>query len=107
MFLFLLVVFFLGVSFVPITNAYKGSITVALPQEPPTMDPNITTNAIGFMLWSWSYDTLLKYDMLTKTVKPWLVDKWEKVSPTKVKFHIRDDAVFADGSPVTSEAVVF
>jgi len=104
---FLLVVLFLGVSFVPVTNAYKGSITVALPQEPPTMDPNITTNAIGFMLWSWSYDTLLKYDMLTKTVKPWLVDKWEKVNPTKVKFHIREDAVFADGSPVTSEAVLY
>ncbi|MBT3434474.1 MAG: hypothetical protein HOC91_10720 [Nitrospinaceae bacterium] len=105
--LFLLVVLFLGVSIVPVTNAYKGSIAVALPQEPPTMDPNITTNAIGFMLWSWSYDTLVKYDMLTKTVKPWLVDKWEKVNPTTVKFHIREDAVFADGSPVTSQAVVF
>ena len=103
----LFIVFFLGVAVVPITDAYKGTVTVALPQEPPTMDPNITTNAIGFMLWSWSYDTLVKYDMLTKTVKPWLVDKWEKISPTKIKFHIRDDAVFTDGTPVTSEAVVY
>ena len=105
--LFVLLVLMFGLSSVPILHAYKGTVTVAFPQEPPTMDPNITTNTIGFIGWSWSYDTLVKYDMYTKKPRPWLAEKWEKISPTKIKFYLRKDAVFSDGSPVTADAVAF
>ncbi len=103
---FLMVLLF-GVSSVPIALGAKGTVTVAFPQEPPTMDPNITTNAIGFINWSWSYDTLIKYDMETRKPRPWLAVRWEKLSPTKIKFYLRKDAVFSDGSPVTGAAVAF
>lgn len=107
LFFALFMILFLGVAQAPIVDAFKGTVTIALPAEAPTMDPNITSNSVGFMVWGWNYDTLLKYDMIgTKTV-PWLATKWEKLSPTSFKFWLRKDAKFADGTPVTVEAIKF
>ncbi|MFC1491676.1 ABC transporter substrate-binding protein [Nitrospinota bacterium] len=103
--LVLFMILFCGVAAAPLAHSFKGTVTVGLPQEAPTMDPNITTNAIGFLLWGWAYDSLVKYDMYTKKFNPWLAEKWKRVGPTAYKFWLRKDAKFADGTPVTAEAV--
>ncbi|MFC1491017.1 ABC transporter substrate-binding protein [Nitrospinota bacterium] len=103
--LFLVLVF--GMVGAPLADAYKGTVKIALPADAPTMDPNITSNAIGFMIWGWAYDTLLKYDMSTNKRIPWLATKWKRLSPTKIKFWLRKGAKFSDGTPVTTAAVQY
>jgi peptide/nickel transport system substrate-binding protein len=41
------------------------------------------------------------------TYQPGLAESWEQTSPVSYRFTLRPDAKFSDGSPVTSEDVVF
>jgi peptide/nickel transport system substrate-binding protein len=88
--------------------ADKDTVTIALTGEPPTMDPHRVSNFIGAMVWRWSYDTLITAETGTGEHKPWLATKWESTDNNKtVKFWLRQDATFSDGTPVTSESIKF
>ena len=88
--------------------AAKDQVVIALSGEPPTMDPHRTSNFVGAMVWRWPYDTLLSRETGTGKLIPWLAEKYELLEGTKkIKFWLRKDAVFADGSPVTSQAMVW
>ncbi|OGL62937.1 MAG: hypothetical protein A3J27_08870 [Candidatus Tectomicrobia bacterium RIFCSPLOWO2_12_FULL_69_37] len=82
-------------------------VTIGHATDPPTMDPNATSDALGFVVWGWAYDTLVKYNLQKKETIPWLAEKWEKLGPTSFKFWLRKDAKFSDGTPVTAHAVKF
>lgn len=90
-------------------DAAKGdTVTIALSGEPPTMDPHRTSNFIGAMVWRWPYDTLLSRETGTGKIIPWLAEKYELLEGTKkIKFWLRKDANFADGSPVTSQSMAW
>jgi peptide/nickel transport system substrate-binding protein len=98
-----------GVVGVPPTHAAANdTVTIALTGEPPTMDPHRVSNFIGAMVWRWSYDTLVTAETGTGEHKPWLATKWESHDNNKtVKFWLRPDATFSDGTPVTSESIQF
>ncbi len=88
--------------------AKKDTVTIALTGEPPTMDPHRTSNFIGTMVWRWSYDSLLSAKTGSGELVPWLAEKWEKLDGSKkVKFWLRKDANFPDGSPVRSQDVAY
>jgi peptide/nickel transport system substrate-binding protein len=87
--------------------ADEDTVTIALTGEPPTMDPHRVSNFIGAMVWRWSYDTLLTSETGTGEIKPWLAEKWEKLDDKSVKFWLRSDAKFSDGTPVTAEAIQY
>lgn len=89
--------------------ADKDTVTIALSGEPPTMDPHRTSNFVGTMVWRWSYDTLISSETGTGKLTPWLAEKWELIngSSKDVKFWLRKDAVFPDGSPVRSQDVAY
>ena len=88
--------------------ADNDTVTIALTGEPPTMDPHRVSNFIGTMVWRWSYDTLVTSETGTGKHLPWLATKWESQDNNKtVKFWLRQDATFSDGTPVTSEAIKF
>lgn len=92
----------------PTIAADKDTVTIALTGEPPTMDPHRISNFIGAMVWRWSYDTLITAETGTGEHKPWLATKWESHDNNKsVKFWLRQDATFSDGTPVTSESIQF
>ena len=91
----------------PGAAADKDTVTIALTGEPPTMDPHRVSNFIGTMVWRWSYDTLLTIETGTGELKPWLAEKWEKLDDKSVKFWLRKDAKFTDGTPVTAESVQY
>ncbi len=107
------IVFLLMLSFfligAPMADAAKSdTITIALSGEPPTMDPHRTSNFVGAMVWRWPYDTLLSRETGTGKIIPWLAEKYELLEGTKkIKFWLRKDANFADGSPVTSQSMVW
>lgn len=107
--LVLLLMVSLGVTGAPLVNAAdRDTVTIALTGEPPTMDPHRVSNFIGAMVWRWSYDTLITAETGTGEHKPWLATKWESQDHNKsVKFWLRPDATFSDGTPVTSEAIKF
>ncbi|MFC1491838.1 ABC transporter substrate-binding protein [Nitrospinota bacterium] len=86
-------------------DAFKGKVTIALPQDPPTMDPHFDSNSIGTMNQDWAYDTLLKSEPGTGKFLPWLATKWKKLGHSKMKFWLRKGVKFTDGTPLTSKAV--
>lgn len=92
----------------PVHAANSDTVVIALTGEPPTMDPHRVSNFIGTMVWRWSYDTLITTETGTGKHKPWLATKWESHDNNKsVKFWLREDATFSDGTPVTSESFKF
>ncbi len=106
----LMVLFGLAITFGDMPNAAaadKDTVTIALTGEPPTMDPHRVSNFIGTMVWRWSYDTLVTVETGTGEIKPWLAEKWEKLDNKSVKFWLRKDATFTDGTPVTAESVQY
>ncbi len=52
------------------------------------------------------YDGLVQYGRGME-IQPALAERWELLSPTQWRFHIRRNVTFSDGSPLTAEDVVF
>ena len=90
-----------------VADASKSSITVALPEDPLTMDPHVTSSTIGWMVWRWSYDSLVASETRTGKIIPWLAEKWKKTGPLQYKFWLRRGVKFADGTPFTAAAVKY
>lgn len=71
--------------------------------EIPTLDP-----ASGYDTLSWTYeqaifDTLLRYGDANIQLEPDLALRWESSPDARTfSFHLRNDARFSDGTPVTS-----
>lgn len=105
----LLLVVSFGLTVTPsVQGADKDTVVIALTGEPPTMDPHRVSNFIGTMVWRWSYDTLISTETGTGKRIPWLATKWESNDNNKsVKFWLRKDVTFSDGSPLTSESFKF
>jgi len=72
------------------------------------LDDTLQYESMGCMFWQLLYDQLWimgpapDYD-----VQPMLATSWESEDGKTWTFHLRDDAVFHDGVPVTAEDVAF
>ncbi|MEK6709615.1 MAG: ABC transporter substrate-binding protein, partial [Nitrospinota bacterium] len=99
--------FVAALAWAPGADAYRGSITVVLPDDAPTMDPNVSSSGIGLTIWRWSYDTLVSADARTGKNIPWLAERWEKLGPTQYKFWLRKGVKFSDGTPLTTAAIQY
>jgi peptide/nickel transport system substrate-binding protein len=88
-------------------EAFKGTLRIAVHDQPSTWDPGVASQFMGTMLWPWTYDTLVQADLKTGKLYGWLAEKIERLSATAFKFTLRKGAVFADGTPVTSADVKF
>ncbi len=54
------------------------------------------------------YETLLAYNRIDGTIKPWLATSYSLNSnATSITFHLRQDVKWSDGSPLTSDDVHF
>ncbi|PKB79705.1 MAG: hypothetical protein BZY88_11945 [SAR202 cluster bacterium Io17-Chloro-G9] len=80
-----------------------GGKLVRLFIDPPTLDPHITTDATSAQIIVELFGGLLTIDP-DLNIAPDLAERWD-ISPdgTVYTFHIRKDAVFHDGRPVTAE----
>lgn len=68
------------------------------------LDPRVATTARSWMIMGLSYETLVKVDEKFGFI-PGLAKSWKIVSPTEYVFELREDAVFSNGRPMTSEDV--
>ncbi len=87
--------------------AAKDTLVVAQTVDVPTFDPQRVLGIDAIVAVANMYDRLVYLDY-DNTIKPWLATTWEHSSDGLAwTFHMRKDAKFHDGSPVTSEAVKF
>ncbi len=103
-----LVVLGLVVALVPTVDAQKrgGTLTIVRPTDPVSLDPNLETTAPGAWVYFNMLEGLLTLDEKMQ-VKPSLATSFEVMSPTKVRFKLRPNVKFHDGTPFNAEAVKF
>src|ERR1044071_7719890 len=84
-----------------------GALTIALDQEPPTLDPHASPSAVTYQVIASVAENLLYRGPDGKLV-PWLAESWTTARDGKsVTFKLRRDVKFHDGTPFNAEAVKF
>ena len=73
----------------------------------PTLDIHSQNNALGNGVHASVYDSLVYYNSQTFKPEPQLATAWREVSPTQVRFTLRQGVKFSDGTPMTADDVVF
>lgn len=86
--------------------ASKDNLVIALPGEPQSLNPYAHSMYYNFMASTLIYDTLIGKDADGKYV-PELAKSWEFTDDLTIRFVLRDDVVFHNGSKMTAEDVKF
>ncbi|WP_332815171.1 ABC transporter substrate-binding protein [Ramlibacter sp.] len=73
----------------------------------PTLDIHSQNNALGNGVHAAIYDSLVYYNSQTFKPEPQLAESWRQVTPTQVRFNLRQGVKFSDGTPFTADDVVF
>jgi peptide/nickel transport system substrate-binding protein len=82
----------------------EGTLVIALPGAPTSIDPRLATDAYGEQILQMTHSFLVKRDAAGNPV-PDLAESWEERSPTEIVFRLRAGARFHDGREVTSADV--
>jgi oligopeptide transport system substrate-binding protein len=85
----------------PATN----TITVFLADEPPQLNSALATDTISGSVLGHVKEGLLRYDEHNRIV-PGVAERWE-IGKDGATFHLRDNARWSDGQPVTAHDFVF
>ncbi len=94
----------------PEANTAKSEETlkVALSAEPNGLFPlSASVSESGLVVQNAIGGRLLEFNAETGEVSPSLADTYELVDETHMKFHLREDACYSDGTPVTAEDVLY
>jgi len=73
----------------------------------PTLDIHSQNNALGNGVHAAIYDSLVYYNSQTFKPEPQLATSWREISPTQIRFNLRQGVKFSDGTPLTADDVVF
>lgn len=85
-----------------------GTLTVDTSFILQSLDPARTVTPTMTIATRAMYDTLLRAHGEDTTPQPWVAESFEASDDaTEYTFHLRDDVVFADGTPLTSADVVW
>lgn len=84
------------------------TLYVAISADQGTLDPAVTMDNSAWKITYYAYQRLVEYDGASTEVKPGLAKEW-KVSDDGLQwtFTLQEGNKFADGTPVTAEAVKF
>lgn len=93
--------------FAPQAKAADTVLTRGLIGEPPTLDPQKITLNLEIQVLNDLFETLLSADPAGR-VGPALAERWDvSADGLRYTFHLRPDARWSDGKPVTADDVVF
>lgn len=83
-----------------------GTLTFAIPSDPPTLDPALEVGGPGYRYLVQTYEGLLAYKGDTAELAPALAQSWT-VSPdgSSITLKLRANAKFHDGSVLDAETV--
>jgi peptide/nickel transport system substrate-binding protein len=73
----------------------------------PTLDIHSQNNSLGNGVHAAIYESLVYYNSRTFKPEPMLATRWQDISPTQVRFTLRENVKFSDGSMLTADDVVF
>jgi peptide/nickel transport system substrate-binding protein len=83
-----------------------SDLRVAIESAPITLDPLLTVDAVGTRIsHQLLFETLLTLGN-TLRIEPGLVERWERLSPTHYRFHLRAGVHFASGTPLDARDAV-
>lgn len=85
----------------------KDTLIVGNNAEPTVLDPPNQQNTPAGLINVQVYDGLLRQNNETGEIEPCLAESREYVDDCTVRFHLRDDVYFHDGSKFTAEDVKF
>ena len=80
------------------------TVVVLIESGPANLDPRIGTDAESERIGSLIFDSLLRRDRQGNLL-PGLAERWETPDPLTYIFHLRQDARFHNGKPVTAQDV--
>jgi len=83
-----------------------STVTMLIESSPASLDPRIGTDAQAEHIDSLIFDALVRRDEHFG-LQPFLATRWENPDPLTWVFHLRTDARFHDGRPLTSRDVKY
>ncbi|MAT84032.1 MAG: hypothetical protein CMD39_07050, partial [Gammaproteobacteria bacterium] len=86
-------------------DAATGTVTLVLNEEPPQLNSTKATDQVSMRVLGHVMEGLLRYDEDNRLV-PGVAESWE-IGPEEAVFHLREDARWSDGQPVTAHDFVF
>jgi oligopeptide transport system substrate-binding protein len=88
------------------SGAPSGKVlTLAFSEDPPQLDSTRATDQVSIRVLGWTMEGLTRYGR-TGEIVPGVAERWE-IGERKAVFHLREDARWADGRPVTAHDFVF
>lgn len=84
----------------------QKTLTIARPTDPVALDPHYETTAPGTWVYSQVLEPLITVNQ-DMEIEGRLATDWEFVDPTRLRFTLREDVTFHDGTPFDAEAVKF
>ena len=89
-------------------NEPRADITIINGAEPESLDPAIITGQPDGRVAGALFEGLTRLNAKTATPEPALAERWEISPDGKVfTFHLRTNAVWSTGGPITAEDVVY
>ena len=86
-------------------DAATGTVTLSLAQEPPQMDSTRGTDQVSFRILGHVMEGLLRYDVNNRLVGG-VAERWQGTEKLWT-FHLRPEAVWSSGEPITAHDFVF
>jgi len=83
-----------------------GTLTIVRPTDPVSLDPQLETTAPGAWVYYNILEPLISLDEKMQ-IQLKLAASYEVMSPTKVRFKLRPNVKFHDGTPLNAAAVKF
>lgn len=83
------------------------AIVATLRTEPETFNRLVTASAAVDAITPLIHAPLIKVNRTDGTLMPWLAERWDTLSPTRYRLHLRRGVRFSDGEPFSSADVLF
>jgi peptide/nickel transport system substrate-binding protein len=87
-------------------HAQGNVFTWSTPADIRSMDPHVSATAIAETLTGAVYEGLVR-ETADNREEAALATRWEQVSPTRMRFHLRTGVTFHEGQPFTADDVVW
>ena len=84
--------------------ADEGTLVIALPGAPESIDPRLAADAYGTQILQMTHASLIRMDAAGNPV-PDLAERWEQTGPASFLFRLRGGIRFHDGRELTSADV--
>ncbi|EPR44509.1 ABC-type transporter, periplasmic subunit [Desulfovibrio sp. X2] len=87
--------------------ASKGVFRLAMDAIPVCLDPHMQLSGGMLQYSTISFDPLVRWTQDHKSFEPRLAEKWERIDPLTIRFHLRHGVKFHSGNEFTAKDVVW